>query len=43
MYNEIVDNYANALEFVPVCYKTQTKCVINKAIDTYPCAIQFVP
>ena len=39
MYNEIVDNYGNALEFVPVCYKTQTKYVINKAIDTYPCAI----
>ena len=30
-----------SLELVPDCYKAQKMC--DKAIDTYPSAIQFVP
>ena len=41
MWNEAVDNYAHALEFVPEFYKTQEMC--NKAVNTYTSAIQFVP
>ena len=31
---------AGELGFVPDCYKTQKMC--NKAVDTYPSALQFV-
>ena len=41
MYNKAVDNYPNALDFVPACYKTQKMC--DKAVDTYPSTITFVP
>ena len=40
MCNKAAANYANALEFVPDCYKTQKMC--NKAFDTSPSATQFV-
>ena len=41
MRNKAVDNYAHALECAPDCYKTQELC--NKAVNTSPSAIQFVP
>ena len=39
MCNEVVDNYANALEFVPECNKTQKMC--DKAVNTYPSTMNF--
>ena len=36
-----VDNYPQALEFVPQFYKTQKTC--DKAVDTYPSTTKFVP
>ena len=42
MCNEVVDNYVDALEYVPECLKTQKTCN-NKAVDIHPSVIQFVP
>ena len=39
MCNKVVDNYPNALEFVPECYKTQKMC--DKAVNTYPSTMNF--
>ena len=39
MSNRAVDNYAQRLEFVPDCYKTQK--MYNKPIDIYDSAIQL--
>ena len=39
MCNKVVDNYPNALEFVPECYKTQKMC--DKAVNTYPSTVNF--
>ena len=41
MCSKAVDNYPQALEFVPQYYKTQKTC--DKAVDTYPSTIKFVP
>ena len=41
MCDEVVDNYAHAVEFVPNCYKSQKIC--NKAVNTYLSTIRFVP
>ena len=42
MYNEAVDNYGCALEFIPDCYKSQKIC--NKAFSpTSLFAIQVAP
>ena len=41
MYNEAVDNYGCALEFIPNCYKSQKIC--NKAVNTSLFAIQVAP
>ena len=38
---QTVDNYANALEYVPDSYKAQKMCY--KAVDSNPSAIEFVP
>ena len=40
MCNKAVGNYADALEFVSVCYKTQK--MFNKAVDTSSSAILFL-
>ena len=39
MCNKVVDNYPNALEFVPERYKTQKMC--DKAVNTYPSTMNF--
>ena len=39
MCNKVVENYPNALEFVPECYKTQKMC--DKAVNTYPSTMNF--
>ena len=41
MCNQTVNNYADALEYVPECFKTQD--IYDKAVDNYPSAIQCVP
>ena len=41
MYNNAVDNYPHALEFVSECYKTKQIC--DKAFDTYCSTIKFAP
>ena len=41
MCNKAVDNYPNALKFVPECYKTQEMC--DKVVNTHSSTIQFVP
>ena len=38
--NDCQDDYADALEYVPECFKTQEMC--DKPIDTYLPVIQFV-
>ena len=40
MCNKAVGNYADALEFVSVCYKTQK--MFNKAVDASSSAILFL-
>ena len=40
MSNAAVDNYAQALEFVPDSSKTQRIC--NKAVETYPSVMQHI-
>ena len=40
MCNRVVDNYPDALHFVPECYKTQN--MRDKVGDTYLCTIKFV-
>ena len=41
MCNKAVDDYPNALEFVPECYKTYKMC--DKTSNTHTSAIKFVP
>ena len=41
MYNKANDNYRHALGFVLKCYSTQKLC--DKAVNTYPSTIKFVP
>ena len=41
MSNKAVDNYPNAIEFVPECYKTQQ--MFDKNVNIYPPTIKFVP
>ena len=41
MCNKAVDNYPNALNFVPECYKTREMC--DKVVNTHSSTIQFVP
>lgn len=41
MCNQAVENYADALEYVPNCYKTNKIC--NKSVDIYLSAIKFLP
>ena len=41
MCNKAVDDYPNALEFFPECYKTQRMC--DKTSNTHTSAIKFVP
>ena len=41
MCNQAVENYADALEYVPNCYKTDKIC--NKSVDIYLSAIKFLP
>ena len=41
MCNKGADNYPDALEFVPECYKSQNMC--DKAVNTYSSTIKFVP
>ena len=42
MCNNVVYNYAHALEFVSGCYKTNKK-MCNKSVNIYPSTIQFLP
>ena len=41
MCDKAVDNYPDALKFVPDSYVTQKMCV--KAVNTYHSTIRFVP
>ena len=41
MCNKAVENYPQALEYVPECYKTPKTC--DKTVDTYPSTIKFIP
>ena len=41
MCNKAIDNYTHALEFVPHCHMTQK--VSDKAVDTHPSTIEYVP
>ena len=41
MCNKAVDNYPQALEFVPECYKSQKMC--DKAVNKHPTTIKYVP
>ena len=38
MCNKAVDNYPDALAFVPQYYKTEKIC--DKAVDTYPSTVK---
>ena len=40
MCNRAVNNYADALEYVYECFKTQKTC--EKAVDILPSVIRFV-
>ena len=40
MCNKAVDDYPNALEFVPECNETKKLC--DKAVDTYHSKIKFI-
>ena len=41
MCNQAVENYADALEYVPNCHKTNKIC--NRSVDIYLSAIKFLP
>lgn len=41
MCNQTVENYADALEYVPNCHETNKIC--NKSVDIYLSAIKFLP
>ena len=41
MCYQAVDNYVDALEYVPECFKTWEMC--GKAVIIHPSVIQFVP
>ena len=41
MCDKAVDVYANALEFVPECYKTQKMC--DKSVDTSQFVLDSLP
>ena len=41
MCDETVDNYPDALEFVPSLFKTQKMC--DKVVNTHPFLIKVLP
>ena len=41
MCKKAVDNYPQALEFVPECYKSEKMC--DKAVNKHPTTIKYVP
>ena len=41
MCNQAVDNYVDALEYVPECFKTQEMC--DKVVDTCPFVFDSIP
>ena len=41
MCNKTVDNYSDALGFVPKCFMSHNMC--DKTVNTYPSAIKLVP
>ena len=41
MCTKAVDDYPQALEFVPECYKSQKMC--DKAVNKHPTTIKYVP